>query len=769
MPLLAMWVWISGLLEQENIQRDLRERSELALAAAGYSWAQPGYGYRDGLLNGTAPSGQDASEALDVVRGVWGVRVAEGSFNQLETVSDYTWTAERNGQGRVTLSGYVPDEDTRAAILDVMKRRFGDDRVTDKMVLAAGAPPTDVWLSGVRFGLDQLSKLSVGRLELDDTGLSLTGTAIDPEAYNGVKGALRSRLPNGFSLVKDSVIPPRASPYDWSAEKSATQLVLSGFAPSAVDRKTLFNVAKASFPNLAIIDRMELASGQPVGLAAAARVSLEQLALLNLGRAKLTDEKIVLSGEAADQLSGGQIETAFKTGLPGNFSPRTDIAFATVIPPSQSPYTTGLDVTADLVRLTGYVPSDESRQSILNAVAAAFPGRRIDDRLELGSGQPEGWRACFQAGLSGLKILGGGIASLEDRTLEVRGKSDDETVAEGLPADVRAAANRSCATDVKVVVNIPPEPDLTWRARRDETVGLVLEGEVPDAETRAMLVSSASKLFPDMTVVDRMRVAGGYAKKWRGISATGLSALAKLRTGEAVITGQELLVRGEAQDTAVAGAVKDQLAHTLAKGYRGRDIITVRSDAMIWAETEARRKAEEQAEAARKAAEAEKLRLEEEEKARQAEAAREAAAAQPTPEPEAADASRVAALQVEADACQDLLKSANSEGAIRFRFASSSLETSSRPTLNRLVEIAQTCPQFRIEIEGHTDAEGRPDQNLVLSQQRAQSVVDYLVGAGLPRSRLTAVGYGETRPVAKNNTAENRAKNRRIEFSVKVE
>ena len=85
------------------------------------------------------------------------------------------------------------------------------------------------------------------------------------------------------------------------------------------------------------------------------------------------------------------------------------------------------------------------------------------------------------------------------------------------------------------------------------------------------------------------------------------------------------------------------------------------------------------------------------------------------------------------------------------------------------MQIAKTCPQFNIDIEGHTDAEGRPDRNLVLSQQRAQSVVDYLVDAGIPVERLRAVGYGETRPVAPNDTSENRARNRRIEFSVRID
>lgn len=116
--------------------------------------------------------------------------------------------------------------------------------------------------------------------------------------------------------------------------------------------------------------------------------------------------------------------------------------------------------------------------------------------------------------------------------------------------------------------------------------------------------------------------------------------------------------------------------------------------------------------------------------------------------------------------CQQDLKAAASEG-ITFRRASAEIETRSFPTLNRLAEVATRCIDAQIEIEGHTDSDGTPDRNQRLSDRRAQSVLDYLVKAGVPSSRMSAIGYGETRAVAPNDTAENKALNRRIEFTVK--
>ena len=108
-------------------------------------------------------------------------------------------------------------------------------------------------------------------------------------------------------------------------------------------------------------------------------------------------------------------------------------------------------------------------------------------------------------------------------------------------------------------------------------------------------------------------------------------------------------------------------------------------------------------------------------------------------------------------------------GTIRFGWASADLERSSLPTLDRLAEVAKACPTAKIEIGGHTDAEGTPERNASLSQRRAQSVVAYLSNAVVAMERMTAVGYGAAQPVAPNDTAENRAKNRRIEFTVRAE
>ncbi len=104
---------------------------------------------------------------------------------------------------------------------------------------------------------------------------------------------------------------------------------------------------------------------------------------------------------------------------------------------------------------------------------------------------------------------------------------------------------------------------------------------------------------------------------------------------------------------------------------------------------------------------------------------------------------------------------------IYFELGKADLVPSSFEVLNEARNIFRDNPGIRIQIEGHTDSQGSRAYNMRLSQQRAESVMRYLVdNVGVPQDQLTAVGFGPDRPVADNRTVEGRARNRRIEFRV---
>jgi outer membrane protein OmpA-like peptidoglycan-associated protein len=101
-----------------------------------------------------------------------------------------------------------------------------------------------------------------------------------------------------------------------------------------------------------------------------------------------------------------------------------------------------------------------------------------------------------------------------------------------------------------------------------------------------------------------------------------------------------------------------------------------------------------------------------------------------------------------------------------FKSGKSQIQSQALPKLNDVVAVLKANPRMRLEIQGHTDSSGTYRHNLRLSRVRAQAVVKYLRQKGIAAERLTATGYGPNRPRGPNDTAEGRAKNRRIEFRV---
>lgn len=106
---------------------------------------------------------------------------------------------------------------------------------------------------------------------------------------------------------------------------------------------------------------------------------------------------------------------------------------------------------------------------------------------------------------------------------------------------------------------------------------------------------------------------------------------------------------------------------------------------------------------------------------------------------------------------------------IQFETAKATIKKVSLPILNEVVAILQQNPTYLLLIEGHTDDQGEESANQKLSEERANSVRNYLIYKGIDPGRLTAKGYGESMPVADNSTETGRALNRRVAFTVRFE
>jgi OOP family OmpA-OmpF porin len=398
------------------------------------------------------------------------------------------------------------------------------------------------------------------------------------------------------------------------------------------------------------------------------------------------------------------------------------------------------------IRLTGYAPSIAARLAILGVTKASFPGFEVVDRTALARGVPSAdiWMAGVSFGLKQLTSIKRGDVRMRDLDLAITGEAEDVA---GYRAVKQALAN-SVPKGIKVVsdqMTAPVVSPFRWTAQLTDG-SFVLSGHVPNDAVRADLVAAAKESLPGAAVVDQMEPAEGAPPGWAEAALAIVRELGHLEGGAAGTKDAALLVLGTAENVAMAEAVRTRLRAAMPSTIKFTDRILVREPPPLppmppmppffRAPAEAPAKAPEVAIAI---------------------------PPQPLPPTPAVEPAAVA----RAKACEEQLAGLARSGEIHFRRSSAELESVSFPTLDQLAEAAKTCPGMRIEVAGHASSEGNAASNRQLSLKRAQSVVAYLVHAGVDAAQLESVGFGATRPIAPNDSIENMAKNRRIDFTVR--
>ena len=804
----AMLTLIAVIGEYRGIQDDLRARVGQHLSTAGVEFAATGFTGRDGRLIANALDADERRRAMHVARNVWGVRMMEAQVLLAAAPKKYVLSALRE-PASVHLTGYVPTETVRTRIVAMTRSQFPAHSIEDRLIVVRSDEDPAHWIHGAEFAMGQLGRLTSGsRVDLDGHDLVIEGRAGSHRDYKLVRGELSQNLPDGIRLRNGKVLPPVAVPYLWSASYGKDQLELKGHVPSEEQRNELFAHSKRIFPRATIIDRMTIASGEPRKWQVAVMRVLTQLGTLESGKVVFEDNRISFAGAADQQRTAGAASQALKAQVPASFEITEQITFRTPDIPIIKPYVTEIELTESTSKMKGFAPSRDARARLASAVKAASKTNSISNELKLGAGADKGWLPCLKAGIEGLAKIGGGKLVLTDRRLQLSGQTFDESLISETTLFVRAAANRACDLTANIVLMTLPEPDLKWSATLSSQ-GLTLEGEVPDAITKQKIHSRAREIFSGVKILDLSEVKTSLSAKWSAVALAGLGSLAKLRSGRAIIDGQHLNVSGQAPDTVTASAVRDALKRNTPFGYTATNTIEVRSAAMLWADQEAKRKA---AEARRRKDQSEPKTNSE--KTQQPKNLSGSGTREPpreskqTPEVKIPRESRQAKhleqpqeppddatqepksnpKQVPREQrevvirnlneakgkhererdCQDAVRSAMQRARIRFDRASAAIGKKSYAALDRVISAVETCPEAFIEIEGHADSDGNAANNMRLSRRRATAVLRYFERAGIPGERLNAIGYGETRPLLPNTTKANKARNRRIDFRIKI-
>lgn len=103
---------------------------------------------------------------------------------------------------------------------------------------------------------------------------------------------------------------------------------------------------------------------------------------------------------------------------------------------------------------------------------------------------------------------------------------------------------------------------------------------------------------------------------------------------------------------------------------------------------------------------------------------------------------------------------------INFETRSAEVSNNATDVINEVADMMQKNPNIKIRLEGHTDNVGIADSNMAISERRAIAVMQAVIKKGIDPKRLSVKGWGDTHPLADNNTADSRARNRRVEIIV---
>lgn len=632
----------------------------------------------------------------------------------------------------------------------------------------------------------------------------------------------------GVRIARDhSELIERVANFQWSATfDGGGRLVLAGDVPSEEARRLVLSTATTAFSGVAITDQMRLARGsvdRDVWLDGAT-FSLKNLAKLKKGEAQLAALDLSMTGEAATSSAYRDVRTALAKGRPRG----VNLAVERIALPVAKPYIWGVRKDGSGIALSGFAPSDDDRSKIGGRAKSLFEGIAIVDRTDIAAGAPDGWGKAVSVALDQVAQLKSGEAAFRDKDLTFSGEASDEQTA----ATVRRTLKLEVPQNFKIIDQIRyPRPELAPGAGYvmgiiNEGPSLEVIGMVPSEAAKVALVDAVRARFPGRSVTDKTQVAPGAPEGWQQCVVAGLSSLPRLKSGKSILTDRRLEVSGQTDDflasqsvpndvKAAAGQTCEAITNIVFTGEMKSDLnwkATREINGMVTIEGEAPDDASrlrvmelaQQIYAGSSVADkmkivgaspepwmsATRLSLEElsrlrhgtvsiaakevmiEGAAESEQVANDIRSVLTTDLPpgfKAKDAITImSADEKAADRCQTLMRQASSKGTINFERAKADLTPDSSQTLKELAEIANACPSFSIQIEGHTDAEGTDERNQRLSDRRAQAVADFLAQNGVDAKRLSTIGYGATRPIADNETAEGRAKNRRIEFTVRA-
>ena len=560
---------------------------------------------------------------------------------------------------------------------------------------------------GVRQRLD-LADYEWAEVQADGLRVVLTGTAPTEAARFDAVSQVGSVV-DAARVVNEIEVAPSAdlAPPRFSVEilRNDSGITVVGLIPAETDRVALTERLSDIAGVGEVADLLNVAS-YPVPDGWDDALEYSATALARLPRSKLSVEAglvrvSAISGSAEEKV---RLEKELERSAPPGLRIALDIAAPR---PVITPFTLRFLLDDKGARFDACSAENEaSRDRILDAAFRA--GLSGNDTCIIGMGVPSPyWADAADLAISALAELGAGSITFADVDVTlVASENVNPAVFDRIVGELETELPELFALHA-----ILPKPENSADDGPAEFVatlspeGLVqLRGRLDSEDLRRAADSYAKARFGSENVYTATRLVSALPTDWPMRVLVGLEALSLLSNGAVVVSEDTLIVRGisnrESANSRISGLLSDKLGE--AEAYELE--VTYR--------------------------------------------------APPPP----------ADIPPDPDQCEAELAAIQEVNKIQFEPGSATIAEDSSGTMDDIAEILDRCGEIRLEIQGHTDSQGRESMNQQLSQARAQSVLNELRARRVLTSTYVAVGYGETTPIKSNETEDGREANRRIDF-----
>ena len=681
-------------------------------------------------------------------------------------VTPYTWSLEKEAE-RLVLSGHAPSSEIRSQITELIRSTFSDHILEGGMNVAGGAG--EGFEDAVNFAVRMLSHTKNGSANLTDGSLQVDGSAKSADDYEKLR-ALAAQLPGGIAGSLE-MKPPFTSPFRWSVSKNANGIRVDGHVASEESRTEILKSIATIVGANSVDDRQILASGEPENAKGTRKILLGFLGKLDAGQVSMIDSVASVTGRVGDPEVAAAIQNLFAGSLPNGISGTTNLFVPTPEPepepepevqpepvdaaetesetdavvedeaeiavevqnqqapesvvtelPVADPYRWSLSKTPSGVTVLGNVESEEGAVSVVEMIRSVLEVTEVSDRQIPASGAPEDFATVREIVTRQVKLLEAGQGNIIGNHVSVTGRVSDESIHDEIEETMRNSLPSGFDGSTNIVFPVvvrEPEPEIVlppivspykWMIEKSAE-GFAVSGHVGSDEISADLVELVKSILSVSDVAVTHEVVRGKPAGFDAARALAIRLIKFLETGKAEVIDQEVVISGKAKNQNLRNLIDRELQRKLPQGYAGQIEIDV-------------------------------------------------------PASKAIKAKPVEFVVKVARQCQAQIIQAIDGRQIQFETNRAVIKPESDELLKDVTKVALDCPEVRIEIAGHTDSRGRENFNLDLSEARAKAVAHRLEQSGVDADRLTIRAYGESVPIADNETVEGRGQNRRIEFNV---